>query len=156
MLLARFLQTHGLQDDLAGHSAVVRREPIPIHPPSPAMAYRHVRAGLRDVALSFPGYYTSGHPVHAAITALSSGDPLETRVGIHGRWELLDATGCVVGRLAKAFQPPPGMRCCAATVLAIIVWSREASEPQYRDRIRCDSWEVVVPELVFAPNGKTT
>ncbi len=156
LLLARFPQTHGLQDDLAGHSAVVRREPIPIHPPSPAMGYRHVRAGLRDVALSFPGYCISNHPVHAAIAALSPGDPLETRVGIHGRWELLDATGCVVGHLAKAFQPPPGMRCCAATVLAIIVWSRGASEPRYQGRIQCNSWEVVVPELVFAPNGKTT
>ena len=25
------------------------------------------------------------------------------------------------------------------------------SEPQYRDRIMCDEWEVVVPELVFEP-----
>jgi len=46
------------------------------------------------------------------------------------------------------------MRCRSATVLAVIVWSRGQSEPEYQDRIRCDSWEVVVPELVFAPEGR--
>ena len=44
------------------------------------------------------------------------------------------------------------MRCRSAEVLAVVGWSREASEPQYRDSIRCDAWEVVVPELVFEPD----
>ncbi len=57
----------------------------------------------------------------------------------------------VVGRLAQAFEPPPGTRCKSATVFAVVDWSREASEPQYRDHAKCDAWEVVVPELVFEP-----
>ena len=36
------------------------------------------------------------------------------------------------------------------------IWSREASEPQYRDHAKCDAWEVVVPELVFEPSASST
>jgi len=66
----------------------------------------------------------------------------------------MDAAGSVVGQLAKSFEPPPGMRCRSARVSAVVGWSREASEPQYRDSIRCDAWEVVVPEFVFEPQEK--
>ena len=89
--------------------------------------------------------------MHRAIVALSPGDPLEARVNEQGRWELLNLSGTVVGRLANNFRPPPGARCNSATVLAIVVWSREASAPQYQDSVQCDTWEVVVPELVFDP-----
>ena len=90
--------------------------------------------------------------IHAAIAALSPGDRLETQIGPRG-WELLDSAGHVVGRLAKSFQPPKGMKCRSATVLAIIVWSRAASKSQYQNGIQCSSWEVVIPELVFEPNS---
>ena len=151
LLLARFQKTHRLQHGLADHPAVLCREPVPTQPLSPAMAYHHVRARLRDIDLGFAGRCPGAAPVHAAIAALSPGAPLKPHVDSRGYGELLDATGRVVGRLARAFKPPTGMRCCAATVLAVIVRSRAAAEPQYQDRIRCDSWEVVVPELVFAP-----
>ena len=76
---------------------------------------------------------------------------LETQVVNGGSWELLDGNGMMVGRLAKRFEPPPGMRCRSASVLAIVGRSRETSDPKYRDMIECDAWEVVVPELVFGP-----
>ena len=51
------------------------------------------------------------------------------------------------------------MRCVFAIVTAVVSWDRERSEPQYQDRLLCDNWEVVVPELVFEPvsvsNGGT-
>ena len=50
------------------------------------------------------------------------------------------------------FKVPAGVRCAFATVLAIVAWDRERSDPDYRDGLRCDSWEVVVPELVFEPD----
>ena len=79
---------------------------------------------------------------------------LKTRIAKTGSWELLDRSGMVVGRLARAFEPPPGTRCRSATVFAVVAWSREASEPQYRDSTKCDAWEVVVPELVFEPESE--
>ncbi|MXZ83239.1 MAG: RecQ family ATP-dependent DNA helicase [Synechococcus sp. SB0666_bin_14] len=151
LLLARSSDPPALQDDLAHHPAVLCRQPMPIQPPSPAMAYRHIRPDLEDVFLSFGGYRPVADPVHGAIAALSPGDPLRTEIDSRGRWELLDATGRVVGQLARRFRPPTGMRCRSATVLAVVVWSRAQSEPQYQQGIKCDSWEVVVPELVFAP-----
>ena len=30
--------------------------------------------------------------------------------------------------------------------------TREASEPKYRDAMKCDAWEAVVPELVLEPD----
>ena len=69
------------------------------------------------------------------------------------RWELLDQAGTVVGRFGNGFEPPHGTRCRASEVLAVVEWSRDASEPQYRDTIKCDSWGVVMPELEFEPNG---
>ena len=39
------------------------------------------------------------------------------------------------------------MRCKFATVLAIVTWGREKSEPEYQQGLLCDEREVVVPEL---------
>ena len=69
-----------------------------------------------------------------------------------GRWELLDCAGALVGRLAKGFKPRAAARCRSAKVLAVVGWSREASEPQFRDSMQCEEWEVVVPEFVFEPD----
>ena len=101
--------------------------------------------------LGFAGRKEEDQPIHCTIAALSPGDPLKTRITDRGRWQLLNEAGRVVGHLAKSFRPPDGMRCRSATVLAIAGWNRESSEPQYRDAIKCDAWEVIVPELVFEP-----
>jgi ATP-dependent DNA helicase RecQ len=88
--------------------------------------------------------------VHQAIAALSPGDYLELREE-REHLALVDGKGNTVGRLARAYAPPAGMSCIAASVAAIVIWGREQSEPEYRDRLRCERWEVVVPDLVFAP-----
>lgn len=71
------------------------------------MEYRHVRARLQDVDLGFAGRRPSADPIHGAIAALSPGDPLKSPIGSPGHGELLDSTGRVVVRFARAFQPPP-------------------------------------------------
>ncbi len=153
LVLARFHRRHRFQDGLARHPSVIRREAVELSPSSAAIQNHHVRAGLQDVDLGFAGRRWPGDRIHQAIAALSPGDPLEVRVGKKGQWELLNHAGRVVGRLAKSFSPPPRKSCRSAQVLAIVGWSREASDPDYRDSLRCDSWEVVVPELVFQPDG---
>ena len=151
LTLARFNGPHRLQDALVGHPSVVRRDPVEFPPISIELQYRHMRASLDQVDLGFAGRQPSHREVHLATASLSPGDRLEIRVPDRGSWELLNGSGAVVGRLARSFKPPTGMRCRGGTVLAIVEWSREASDPQYQDSVECDAWEVVVPELVFEP-----
>ena len=153
LMLARFHRRHKLQDGLARHPSVIRREAVELPPSSAAIQNHYVRAGLQDVDLGFAGRRWDGDRIHRDIAALSPGDPLKVRVGTKGQWELLNRTERVVGRLSKSFSPPPRKSCRSAGVLAIVGWSREASDPDYRERMRCDSWEVIVPELVFQPDG---
>ena len=152
LVLARFHRHHRLQNPLARHPSVIHRKAAQLPPSSMAIEYHHVRVGLQDVDLGFAGRRWTGDRIHHAIAALSPGDPLKVHVGKKGQWELLNRSGRVVGRLAKSFRPPPRKCCRSAQVLAIVGWSREASDPDYRDSLRCDSWEVVVPELVFQPD----
>ena len=156
LALARLDGPHRLQEALLDNPSVVHREQVEPPPGSEALGYRYVRADLQQVDLGFAGRHRSHHTVHGSIAALLPGDPLETRIADRGNWELLDRTGSVVGRLAKSFNPPAGMHCRSAEVMAVVGWSREASEPQYRDSVKCDAWEVIVPELVFEPAMKNT
>ncbi|MDE0145528.1 MAG: RecQ family ATP-dependent DNA helicase [Nitrospira sp.] len=149
LALVNFPGSHLFQDALLDIPAVLRREPAKLPPATPELACQYRRPGLNEIDLGFAGRHGSDHPVHHALSALSPDDPLKARINERGRWELLNQSGMVVGRLANDFQPPPGTRCSAATVFAIVGWNREASAPEYRDSARCDTWGVVVPELVF-------
>ena len=149
LTLAQFYGSQPFQGVLDDSPGVLRREePVRFPQAPPKLSRRYRRLSLRDVFLSFAGYRRPGHPVHRAIAALSPGDRLQIRHQ-EDRLELLDRKGMVVGRLAGGFEVPAGMRCSFATVLAIATRDRESSGPQYQGRLRCDSWEVVVPELVF-------
>ena len=140
-----------MQEALLDEPCVLRRAPGELPPADEALEYNFVRPGLKDVDLGFAGRQDARRAVHRAIAALSPGDPLRTRTADAGRRELLNPEGVVVGRLAKGFAPPAGTRCRSASVLAVTGWSREASPPEYRDSLQCESWEVIVPELVFEP-----
>ena len=135
------------------NGAILRRKTDAVAENSSELSRQYRRPELREVNLGFAGRRHAGHPVHRAIAALSTGDRLDTRIDEYGRWELLDRSGTLVGRLAEAFEPPPDMQCTTATVYAVVTWSREASEPGFREHAKCDTWEVVVPELVFEPEG---
>lgn len=149
--LARLSGRSPFQESLYDIPSVRHRDPpISLPPARPELARTYRRLSLRDVFLSFAGYRRKGDPVHRAIAALAPGDFLEARACAN-RWQLLDCNGTVVGHLASKFQPPAGKRCTSATVLAMVTWDKEKSEPEYQDGLRCEEWEVVIPELVFEP-----
>ena len=152
LTLMRLPGPNPFQDALSNvPSTLFRSGPAALPAPVPELARSYRRFSLGDVFLSFAGYRRPGHPVHRAIAALSPGDPLQVCAG-SDRWELLDRDGLVVGQLARNFKPPSHMRCEYATVMAIVRWDRERSEPQFQANLRAGSWEVVVPELVFRPD----
>ncbi len=138
---------HSLSED----GSVLCRSPGKLPPPVSALKRHYRRLSLEDVYLSFAGRMPANNPVHQDIAALLPGDPLKA-VAATPSWKLLDTREKLVGRLAQGFRPPTGMRCTAATVLAITTRSRQASGPEHQDSIRCDTWEVVVPELIFEPD----
>lgn len=150
LTLARLDRRHALLDALAEDSSVLHRAPTHLPQPAPELARRYQRLTLRDIDLGLAGRHSPANPVHEAVAALAAGDALQLRRE-RERWELVDSKGNTVGRLARAFVPPRGMRCIAARVAAIIIRRREDAEPEYRGHARCERWEVVVPELVFAP-----
>ena len=152
LALARFDGSRSFQNELLNHTATIQREAAELPPCPESVEHHYVRASLQDVDLGFAGRQHSGNPIHKAIAALSFGDPLDVQVVKNGNWVLLDSSGRRVGRLAKSFRPPSGMRCRSAMVFAVVGYTREASDPQYHENLRCDKWETVVPELVFAPD----
>ena len=151
LTLMRLPGRHPFQDALQRSASVLSRPaPVGLSAPPPELNRSYRRLSLGDVFLSFAGYRAPGDPVHAAIAALSPGDRLHVRNGSNP-WELLDGRGTVVGQLARSFTPPARMHCASASVLAIATWDRERSDANYRERLRSDVWEVVVPELAFEP-----
>jgi ATP-dependent DNA helicase RecQ len=151
LALARLTNSNPFHDALSGIPSVQQRNlPARLLPAQPELARSYRRLSLRDVFLSYAGYRDQHHPVHRAIANLATGDPIYLKPGPN-RWQILDSSGTVVGQLARSFAPPVGMRCVSATVLAIVKWNRDNSEPEYQKGLRCDRWEVVIPELVFEP-----
>ena len=152
LALMRLPGVHPFQDVLEDVPAVLLRDtPVDGHvAPAPELHRRYRRLSLRDVFLGFAGYRDPKHPVHQAIAGLHPGDPLQVRMGTD-RWELLAGNGTVVGQLARNFTAPAGAGSTYATVMAIIAWDAERSEPEYRSGLHTKNWEVVVPELVFEP-----
>ena len=107
---------------------------------------------MRDVYIGFAGLYPDNHRVHRAIAALNVGDALLYRQ--EGKRKLLlDGNGDRVGQLAKGFASPPNTTCIAARVAAITVSQKTHTEPEYRDSLRCERWEVVVTELTLEPTA---
>ena len=161
LALVRFEEPHRLQEALRGKPCVLHRadalapRSAELKPTTEALEYHFVELSLTDVDLGFAGRLGARHPVHGAIAALGPGDPLQTRITDGKRWELLDQDGLVVGRLAGGFRSPPGTQCRSAKVLAVVRWSREASRPEFRNSVKCDDWEVIVPELTFEPDSRS-
>ncbi|MCY4590651.1 MAG: RecQ family ATP-dependent DNA helicase [Alphaproteobacteria bacterium] len=152
LTLARMDRSQGFQEELCGHDATVMRKAAELPPCPVEVGYLHVRPPLQDVDLGFAGRSNPGSSVHAAISALAPGDPLDVRVAANGRWICVDREGRAVGRLARSFEPPRGMSVRSAEVHAVVGRSREDSEPKYRAAVRCGEWEVIVPGIVFEPD----
>jgi ATP-dependent DNA helicase RecQ len=152
LTLARMTGRHVLLDALPESEALQRRGAIDLPAPPPGLQRRYERLGLDQVDLGFAGRQEAHKPVHGAIGGLVVGDPIVLQ--FHGgQWRLGDKSGTTVGRLAKGYRPPERMKCVSATVFAVVRWRREDTRPEYKDSVRCESWAVVVPELVFSPDG---
>jgi ATP-dependent DNA helicase RecQ len=113
-------------------------------------------ADLGQIVLSWPGYFSANKSIHRAIAALDVGSELILRARSDGQigWELADMHGVAVTRMAQAFTPPKG-EIVKVRVAAITARHKTAGNAE---NLRCEHWEVVLPEILYAPSlniGKT-
>ena len=148
LTLLRRGDSHPFLDELTPAASVVCRERAAPPPATPELSRCYRRLSLKDVYLGFAGHNPPDHRLHTTIAGLSAGDSLQAQQQ-GGKWKLRTNSGTVVGTLASRFKAPDDMRCVQATVAAVACWSKDRSKPEYQARCRCDSWEVVVPDLVF-------
>ncbi len=103
---------------------------------------------LKAVDLSWAGRLSANHPSLAAIERAKVGDPV--RVAHDGAaWLLTDQQGLVIGRMARSWSPPAGLQLLSGEVGAVVTWRRSDNKEEFRDYIRRDEWEAILPELVF-------
>ena len=141
----------GLLRPLIDIPAVLRRKAAFCDISDPRLYERISVCGMRDVVLSFAGWRPPASRTHRAIAELEPGDPLALVPG-SGHWELRDTTDRPVGRMARAWAPNAGTRIIAASVHGIFRrWATDGSENEFRKRLRSETWEVVVPEIVSRP-----
>lgn len=133
--------------ELRDNPSVLQRPSVAFPQAPPELDLRRQSLQLRDIDLGFAGRRTPGHPIHGAIRQLVPGDQLSVRTD-RTPWEITTQTGLSIGRLARQYTPQGQFH--AAQVKAVVRWCLRESEPEYQDRLRCDEWEVVVPEFVFA------
>ncbi len=154
LTLARF-DHHAVLDVLPDDPALLKRRPLELDPPAPALARRYMHLTMGDVFIDFSGRQAPSDPVHRTVASLKPGDELRL-VQSGQRWRLTDSKGNTVGQLANDFSPPVGMRCARALVAAIVERWREDTKPPYADKLRCEHWEVVLPEFAFDPTPDST
>ncbi len=128
--------------------SVVQRDVPNTGKAPPELRREYLTLSLADVDLGFAGRHSPQHRIHEVIAALAPGDALA--IELESR-TIRNSAGTAVGRLARGFQAPAAMSIIRSSVAAIVTRSRETTDEDFRDSLQCDFWEVVVPEVVFAP-----
>ena len=146
LTLARMDGGNFLIDQLPASLALLQRQLTQWPSAPPGMNHRYLIPSLRDIDLGFAGRKAPAEAIHREITALQVGDELH----LMGN-ELHTPAGFCVGRLSTKFDFPSDLRCIRARVRAIVVWRQRDSDPEYQHLCKCEHWEVVLPELVYAP-----
>lgn len=105
---------------------------------------------LRNADLSFAGRQGDQHEIHDAVRRCRVGDSLRLELR-DTNWMLVDQRGCVIGRMSKTWKHPPEYTFMEGRVGAVVRWRKSDGEEKYAGYCRRDTWETVLPEIVFAP-----
>ena len=148
LVLTQVGARHRYALELESISHVQQRE---VHAGALAAEYgrRYVIPSLRDIDIGYAGRFAPSHRVHREITRLRVGDPVRL-AHAHDKWVLMTPNGFEVGRMSRTFEPPTGKQFVAAKVLAIQSRNMGMVDDGFKNLIKVDEWEMVLPELVFA------
>jgi len=106
--------------------------------------------GMEDLFLDFAGRKRQEDSVHEHLAALKPGDPLRA-VPTGDYTELHDERGSCVAQLsqnARKIWWGKLENIERITVLAMVQRRAVDSGEEYRDRCRCEQWEIPVAEVV--------
>ncbi|MFA3919126.1 RecQ family ATP-dependent DNA helicase [Ruegeria hyattellae] len=131
-----------------GSDSVLIRHVTPDLDETSLPATKYQMPALDIVDLSFAGRQRDAHEVHNAVRTANVGDTVSL-VFQQPHWVLLDAQKRVVGRMAKSWKPPGGHVFATGQIGAIINWRKIDSGEDYAHYHRRDSWETILPELIF-------
>lgn len=135
---------------LAGEFVEISRPLVESYPR--AIAHRSYRLlGLPDLYLSFAGGFPASASIHRRLAALAPGAALELRqVGnaVHLCLPGQSVVAALSTEAAAAWRERLD-QVEEIRVLALVERRAEDNEPAYRDRLRCDRWEVPIVEVVL-------
>ena len=136
---------------LFGASCALTRDAPDVDLSDDRLAERYMVCTLGDVWIDFAGRHPSDSSVHDAIAALSFGDDLSlTRTD--SRWEIRDRAGGCVGHMAQSWHDSTDLNVLHATVHGVYKrWKSDVSVEGFAERLKSDTWEVVVPKLLLQP-----
>lgn len=143
-LHVKLLSGEFLVQRLAGQSA---------HVPPDVLAQRYELLAPEDVDLGFAGARPAGHPIHTALAELQPGSELQF-VARGESIELLDAFGRPVVRLSQAACRRWRSRLGTVRrirVTALVQRRRVDEQAEFRQRCRCERWEIPLAEVIWLP-----
>jgi ATP-dependent DNA helicase RecQ len=141
-------QTTRSSGPYSGAEYVLRRAAPPIAAGVARPTALYQVPNLKNVDLSWAGRLRTGHLSLAAISAAKVGDPIHI-VRDGPSWIMQDKQGQTLGRMARSWSPPGGLRFLRGEVGAIVRWRKSDNQEEFRVHLHRDVWEAVVPELVF-------
>jgi len=120
--------------------------------PDRVLRRRYEMIGLKDLYLDYAGRLSANQPVHRHLTKISTGDNVALELK-GDRIQVLDSAGNVIARLAsdtsnrlRGFLD----KIEEARVLAMVERKQDDStDPDYRQLLKADAWEVPVLEVVW-------
>ncbi|MCY3878020.1 MAG: ATP-dependent helicase [Rhodobacteraceae bacterium] len=104
----------------------------------------YLTLGPKDVFLDFAGRLGDNDRSLQAIEKISAGDPVSIKHGM-----IVDQSGIPIGRLAKNFKLPD-KTLIAGKVHTVIMRTQAESGEDFRNQLRREKWDIVLPELVFS------
>jgi ATP-dependent DNA helicase RecQ len=131
---------------------LLKRNLLEILPPDELVLRRRFdMLGMEDLFLDYAGRKHQEDPVHKHLAALNAGDLL--RAMSNGDYiELHDERGICVAQLSQVARKTWRKRMDSIeriTVIAMVQRRAEDSGEEYRDRCKCDHWEVPVAEIIY-------
>ena len=128
--------------------AVLSRDLDPAMRQEAGDSLRYQLPDMELVDLSFAGRLMDWNPALQAIARAKVGDPIQL-VHEGQNWVIKNMAGRTIGRMRKSYRPPDGYHVQIIKIGAILRWRKADNAEKFREVIKRDEWETVLPDIVF-------